>query len=642
MERFSYLSTWRDAILPYILGCYPPNIYPASKLASFYAQGKTKQPDCSTFKGMPIVRRMFLLLVLSVILSGCNVVLSRAPGVHVLDKGLGTYDDRPTWFWEVYGPDLVQGFRYSIGSETDWVEVVDEVRTYKPLQALAAGEHTLFLQAKSASGLWSQTVSATAEVETASPYTPSDPYFSGTMTDSVGQWALNVIKTPELWGYLRGIELSGTQRSEIVVAVIDTGYTDHPDLLQNLLVSEGYDFVLEDTGDGDGIDADATDPGDGDLPLWEHSWHGTGVSGVIAALTDNGGVGIAGIGLSNLKVLPIRALGEGGGTTYDIAQAIRYAAGLPNDSGQLPTRPAKVINLSIGAYVTSDPYVEPALEEAAAAGVIVVASAGNERGSPYYETEAAYPASSPFTIAVAATTASHSVAPYSNPGETLDIAAPGGLGDDDQHPDYTDTWFDWVITASPDFARDQPLAPTDYTYAGIVGTSIAAPHVAGILALLCTVNDSMDLAMAKEVLRRSAVDLGVSGWDRDFGHGLLDALAAIGEYNLMLATGWAAASTRGIAGELRLAPQEEPSGELAKDSLIVRYKTATSAKSLDAHARLLTLGVTHVRPAVDRDQLLRPRADSEPTAVRRALLEEPNVESVYFNYVYKPLTTKGL
>ncbi len=587
---------------------------------------------------MPILRRILLLLVLSVILSGCNLIFSRAPGIYVLDTGLGTYDDRPTWFWEVYGPDLVQGFRYSIGSETDWIEVVDEIRTYQPPAVLASGEHTLFLQAKSVSGLWSSTVSATAIVETASPYTPNDSYFVGTAsTEFVGQWALAEIKMPELWRYIRGIDSRGVQRSEVVVGVIDTGYTDHPDLEPNLLISDGYDFVREDLlGDGDDIDGDATDPGDGSLPFVEHSWHGTGVASIIAALTDNGGIGIAGIGLSKLKVLPVRALGPDGGTTYDIAQAIRYAAGLSNDSGSLPARSAKIINLSIGAYVTSDPYVEPSLEEAVAAGAIIIASAGNERGEG--KTEVAYPASSPYTIAVAATTAAKTIAPYSNPGDMVDIAAPGGLGDDSQHPDYTGTWFDWVVVASPDFARDQPLALSDYIYAGIVGTSIAAPHVAGVLALLCTVSPAMDLAMAREVLRRSAVDLGTAGKDRDFGHGLLDAVAAMGAYNLILATGWtAAAATRSVSDKSEVPQQGEPSGELAVDSLIVRYATNATAKNLDTRARIQKLGVSQVGAPSGRDQLLRPHADADPSSVRRALLKEPDVESVYFNYIYRPL-----
>ncbi|MBN1685312.1 MAG: S8 family serine peptidase, partial [Spirochaetales bacterium] len=323
-----------------------------------------------------IVLLMALTLVLT--FSGCNLVLSRAPGLYVLENGLGEFESRPTWFWEVYGPDLVQAFRYSFGSEGDWTEVDGEIRRFRPVNPLGAGTYTLYLQAKSISGLWSRTVSKTATVATSEPFRPNDLYFNvDEDTDWPGQWALEVMGIPALWGHLKHLEETGTTRQEVVVAVVDTGYTEHPDLqdgpLDNLLEENGYDFIedIVSAADDDGIDDDALDAGDGGFG--ENSWHGTAVAGAIAALTNNG-VGIAGIGLSKLKVLPVRALGYEGGTTEEIANAIRYAAGLANPAGEYPSKTAKIINLSLGGG-GADTYFEETLAAVTAKGIIVVASA---------------------------------------------------------------------------------------------------------------------------------------------------------------------------------------------------------------------------------------------------------------------------
>ena len=158
-------------------------------------------------------------------------------------------------------------------------------------------------------------------------------------------------------------------------------------------------------------------------------------------------------------------------------------------------------------------------------GIIIVAAAGNERHEG--AEEVSYPAISKYTIAVAASAIDRSISYYSNPGY-VDVAAPGGGGDGD-------TWRDVVVTAMPDPLKNQPLNPGDYGYCGNIGTSFSAPHVAGVLALLCAADSSMDLDTAFEVIRRSSIDLGTPGWDTDFGYGLLDAFCAYGEYKLLLA-----------------------------------------------------------------------------------------------------------
>ena len=573
---------------------------------------------------------LFLLITIATF-SSCNLIISQAPGLFVKTSGLGDFEIRPTWFWEVYGPDFVSGFRYSFETEGNWTVVDAKTREFRPTEPLDAGEYTLYLQAESVSGLWSRTVSETATVATSSPYRPDDPYFTGTAgTDGVGQWALESMGMPALWGHIKYLEQTGTVRKNVVVAVVDTGYTEHPDLLGNILVNDGYDFIKwnSDSGDGDNvIDDDATDVGDGNPPFSEHSWHGTGVAGAIAAVTNND-LGIAGIGLSRLKILPLRALGYGGGDTYDIAQAMRYAAGLSNDSLTIPSKTAKIINLSLGGG-GSDTYFEEVLATVTSLGIVVLASAGNEREWGY--TEVDYPASSEFTIAVAATTYTNEIAPYSNPGLKVDIAAPGGRGV------LFDPWTDWVITLSPDPLEDQPLDLVDYVYAGTVGTSISCPHVSGILALLCTVDDSMDLLMAKEVLRRSAIDLGDPGWDRDFGHGLVDALGAFGEYKLLLDAGWNGYSAASRSVIIKQPPSgAAPEGELAEESLIVRYNTESTAKSISAAGRLSAMGAIPTGRGFGKDMVIKPETGVDAVSLRTALLDEPDVEAVFFNYRYYP------
>ncbi|MDV7397665.1 S8 family serine peptidase, partial [Arthrospira platensis SPKY1] len=127
-------------------------------------------------------------------------------------------------------------------------------------------------------------------------------------------------------------------------------------------------------GDGDGIDPDPSDPGDRGNPDGSSSFHGTHVTGTVAAATNNG-IGVAGVAF-DARVMPLRVLGQRGGTIYDIIQAVHFAAGLPNDSGTLPTRRADVINLSLGTTAFSA-NLQGALDQARAAGVVVVAAAGN-------------------------------------------------------------------------------------------------------------------------------------------------------------------------------------------------------------------------------------------------------------------------
>jgi serine protease len=297
--------------------------------------------------------------------------------------------------------------------------------------------------------------------------------------------------------------------------VVDTGILSrHPDLVGQLV--PGYDFVRDaaSAGDGGGIDPDPEDPGDRGEPA-ASAYHGTHVAGTVAAAGDNG-LGVAGVAWS-ARIMPLRALGVGGsGTSYDVNQAIRYAAGLPNDSGTVPDQAAQIINLSLGGGGFSRADQE-LLDRVRAAGVVVVASAGNAASSlPNY------PASYDGVISVSAVDAQQRITRYSNSGASVDIAAPGGDNSVDLNGDG---YPDGVLSTGGTGAG----ASTDFAYTFLNGTSMAAPHVAGVLALMKSVNpalapDDIDALLAGGDMTD---DLGSPGRDDQYGFGLVNAQRSV-------------------------------------------------------------------------------------------------------------------
>jgi len=327
---------------------------------------------------------------------------------------------------------------------------------------------------------------------------PNDEYYSY-------QWHYPQIDLPQAWDITTG-------SSDVIVAVIDTGVlSNHPDL-QGQLVA-GYDFIQDpdNAADGDGIDNDPFDVGDD--ANGNSSFHGTHVSGTIAAASDNSN-GVAGVAWG-ARVMPLRALGRFGGTDYDIEQAVRYAAKLPNDSGTVPAKKADVINLSLGGPTNTTVPTE-AFRLAREAGVIVVAASGNEATN-----ELNYPASLDGVVSVSATTIRDALAPYSNFGETIDIAAPGGNFSDVNGDGYADGILSTV--------GSDANGPIQLGYAFYQGTSMASPHIAGVIALMKSVYpgltpDSFDQLLANGELTD---DLGTLGRDNQFGYGLVNAYKAV-------------------------------------------------------------------------------------------------------------------
>lgn len=349
--------------------------------------------------------------------------------------------------------------------------------------------------------------------------TPDDPDYA------TKQW--------DFWDPIGGANVNNAwdlaDGTGITVAVIDTGITTHPDL-DTSLADEGYDFIID--AYISGRDSDGRVPGGWDTGDWTNTppwndpqdgcvapgnparpsiWHGTHVSGTIAALANNG-MGIAGTAY-NAKVLPVRALGHCGGMTSDIADAIEWASG-----GQVPgvpdnTHVAQVINMSLGGSGTcpAGSAMNTAITHAIQRGTTVVVAAGNEAADAAQD----QPASCPGVITVAATGIAGKRASYSNYGSKVALAAPGGDGNDG-------------IWSTVNTGLDFPGAPG---YAAYQGTSMATPHVAGAVALMLSATQAAGLpqptpAQIRSYLIESARPFPAPT-DAPIGAGILNAQAAV-------------------------------------------------------------------------------------------------------------------
>lgn len=328
------------------------------------------------------------------------------------------------------------------------------------------------------------------------------------------QWHYPAINLPQAW------DLStGNATPEVIVAVIDTGvYLTHPDLAPNLI--DGYDFIRDSSTarDGNSIDDTPDDPGDNDTP-GASSWHGSHVAGTVAASSNND-VGVAGVSWG-AKIMPLRALGKGGGTTYDVAQSIRFAAGLSNDSSTLPDRKADIINLSLGSSQATS-VEQNAIAAARSAGVIIVAAAGNENVSTPF-----YPAAYEGVIGVSATNPQATKASYSNFGTYVDIAAPGG--EMQQGVDFG------VLSTVADDSSGVRVPAVAFSQ----GTSMAAPHVAGVIALMKAVYPGLTEVQFMELLQSCAITNKTTACGRDnhLGYGQIDAYKAVAEARQLAAGG---------------------------------------------------------------------------------------------------------
>lgn len=302
----------------------------------------------------------------------------------------------------------------------------------------------------------------------------------------------------------------------VTVAVIDTGYVAHSDLAANIV--GGYDFISDATvaNDGGGRDSNPADAGDwtaanecqsGD-PAYDSSWHGTHVAGTIAAATNNG-KGVAGVAYG-AKVSPLRVLGKCGGYDSDIIDAITWASGGTVSGVPANTNVAKVINMSLGGGGACTTATQNAINAAVNRGTTVVVAAGNSNANAANYS----PASCNNVISVAAADRQGNRSYYSNYGTVVDIAAPGG---------ETNSVTTNGILSTLNAGAQGPGAES-YEY--YQGTSMAAPHVAGLAALMKSKNSALTPAQIESAIKTNSRPLAgtCSG---GCGAGLADAARTV-------------------------------------------------------------------------------------------------------------------
>ncbi|TMO55189.1 S8 family peptidase [Pseudoalteromonas phenolica] len=337
--------------------------------------------------------------------------------------------------------------------------------------------------------------------------TPNDPQYSD-------QWHYfeNTagINAPAAWNSATG--------AGVVVAVLDTGYRPHADLNANLL--PGYDMISNTlvANDGGGRDSDASDPGDAISANecgYTHgaqgsSWHGTHVAGTVAAVANNG-EGVVGVAYDS-KVVPVRVLGKCGGLTSDIADGIIWASGGSVSGVPSNANPADVINMSLGGSGACSSTTQNAINQARANGAVVVIAAGNDNdNSANYN-----PGNCSGVVNVAAVGRNGGRAYYSNYGSNIDVAAPGGAQSFANDPEGVLSTYNSGSTT-----------PSSDSYAYSQGTSMAAPHVAGVAALIKQAKPSATPDEIETILKNTTKSFGAAC--NNCGTGIIDAAAAVAE-----------------------------------------------------------------------------------------------------------------
>ncbi|MDK1344307.1 S8 family serine peptidase [Streptomyces sp. 378] len=327
-----------------------------------------------------------------------------------------------------------------------------------------------------------------------------------------------------------------TTGSGVTVAVIDTGYVAHSDLAANIV--GGYDFISDPAVgvDGNGRDSNPADPGDwynanecgAGIPASTSSWHGTHVAGTIAAATNNG-KGVAGIAYG-AKISPVRVLGKCGGYDSDIIDAITWASGGSVSGVPANTNVAKVINMSLGGGGACSTATQSAINGAVNRGTSVVVAAGNENQNAANSS----PANCNNVITVAATNRAGGRASYSNYGSAVDIAAPGG-------ETRTSTANGILSTLN-----SGTKTPSSESYKHYQGTSMAAPHIAGLAALMKSANSALTPAQIESAVKANARPLPgtCSG---GCGAGLADAAKTVQAVKGGTSTGTTFSSTTAVA-----------------------------------------------------------------------------------------------
>ncbi|WP_434386911.1 S8 family serine peptidase [Melittangium boletus] len=345
--------------------------------------------------------------------------------------------------------------------------------------------------------------------------TPNDPGYRD-------QWHYPLMNLPAAWDVTTGGD-------DITIAIVDSGIVRHPDL--NARLVQGADVMRDAAaaGDGDGMDMDPTDVGK-DLPNGGSSFHGTHVAGTIGAVS-NEGYGVAGVTWKG-KLVPVRALGAEGGDFADIITGVRWAAGLDVPGLQKNANPAKVINMSLGGEISPSAALQETIDEVTRMGVVIVVAAGNSN----VDAKAFSPCNQQNVICVGATRFDGKRASYSNYGTAVHVMATGGETAEDQDGDK---YPDGVLSTMQD--KDKKS-----TWAYYQGTSMASPHVAGIVALMKAKNAALTTSQIKTIFQETAD--GTARCTEGCGAGLINAhtavLRATGSLNTSAVPRLALGSTR--------------------------------------------------------------------------------------------------
>lgn len=334
------------------------------------------------------------------------------------------------------------------------------------------------------------------------PTTTNDTYYSSLWNISNSASSTYGLKAENAW--------STTSGSGAVIGVIDTGITNHSDLNANVIT--GYDFVSyansDNGGDGDGWDPNPSDEGDWDATS-SSSWHGTHVAGIAAAIANNskGVVGVA----PRAAIEPIRVLGWQGGYDSDIIAGIYWGAGIAVSGVPTNKYPADVLNMSLGGAGSCTTAMQTAINAAVSRGTTIVVAAGNgdADGNPL-PIDNAFPANCDNVIRVTATDSAGAKASWSNYGTAsypATVAAPG-VG----------------IYSTVNSGLKTPVAES---YASMSGTSMAAPHVAGIVALLRSADNRLTPAQVKTILTTNTTAISCS--TTQCGAGVANAANAVAQ-----------------------------------------------------------------------------------------------------------------
>jgi len=334
---------------------------------------------------------------------------------------------------------------------------------------------------------------------------PNDPYFKGTsLATYPHQWALKNYKNIPPWGRVDA-DIDAVQAwdittgsSNVIIAILDSGIPmqnnslSHPDLNDSSKIILGLDYI----DDGSGIK--------------DTLGHGTHVAGIAGAETDNN-TGVAGVAWSS-KLMIIQVFDRNGYGTDDafkngVIYAVDYYRNHPGTK--------MVINYSGGGAASQKK--EDAVIYANTYGVPIIASAGNDASSVIYP--AAYASSYSNVIAVSATDHNDNLASYSNRGSEITVAAPGGYGGDENADDIFST------TPNYSFVLEGSGTPQNYGY--MAGTSMAAPHVSGLAALVFSINPNYTASQLRDLIENNADDLGAPGFDNLYGYGRINALRTV-------------------------------------------------------------------------------------------------------------------